>query len=217
MISKQKHLIFHGELSDAPGRNESWDEYVIYLGNNRWKLIVEGTDFAGFASEPPMIELMSTKTIINWVLERDAETDEDADESSEDEEESIEDEAESSEDEDLKSMSALGPRGEVLREIALSVGATYCVTCLDRWLSGSWPPKKRLRLLEVKSLTERGVWLRIYHKVFDVDTNLGPAFMYPPNAEHMAKVVLKNEGSMSSGRMVKVPKALWSKIDELWS
>lgn len=204
MTSRQAHLIFHGELSDAPGRDESWDEYVQYLGNNRWKLIVEGTDFAGVASEPPVTELMSTTSIINWVLERDAEFEVDAEASSD--------------DEDSNSLRVLGPRGALFREIAVSEGAAYCVTCLDGWLSGSWPPKKKqaaLRLLEVKGLTQRGVWTRVYHKVFDVDTNLGPAFMYPPNAEHIARVVMKTERAMSPGRMVKVPKALWPKIHAL--
>lgn len=204
MTSKLAQFLFHGELSDAPGRDESWDEYVQYLGNNRWKLIVESTDLAGVVTVPPVIESMSTKSIVSWVLERDAEIEEEAEESNE--------------DNDASSSKELGPRGERLSEIAASEGALYCVTCLDGWLSGSWPPKKKqatVRILEVKSLTRRGIWIRIYHTVYDVETNLGPAFMYPPNAAHIARLVMKTEGSMSPGRMVKVPKALWPKIDAL--
>jgi hypothetical protein len=204
MSSKLSHLLFHGELSDAPGRDESWDEYVRYLGNHRWKLTVESTDFAGVVTVPPVGEVMSTKSIVNWVLERDAEIESDAEDCNE--------------DDDSISSKELGPRGERLREIAASEDALYCVKCLDGWLIGSWPPKKRqatVRLLEVKRLTQRGVWIRIYHTVYDVETNLGPAYMYPPNASHMARLVMKTEGSMSPGRMVKVPKEFWSRIEAL--
>lgn len=72
-----------------------------------------------------------------------------------------------------------------------------------------------VRVQAVKGITKRGVWIRVYHAVYEVETNLGPAYMYPPNDEHMARIVMKTEGSMSPGRMVKVPKALWSRIDEL--
>ena len=198
MNSNLRQFLFHGELSDAPGRDESWDEYVQYLGSNRWKFIVNSTDFAGVNTVPTAIEMMSTKSIVNWVLERDAE---------------IEVEAKDSiEDDDSIPLKELGPRGDRLREIAASEGASYCVTCLDGWLSGSWPPNKKqstVRLLEVKRLTRRGVWLGIYHTVYDVETNLGPAYMYPPNDAHMARLVLKTEGSMSPGRTVKVPRAFF--------
>jgi hypothetical protein len=207
MSSKTSQFLFHGELSDAPGRDESWDEYVRFLGNNRWKLVVEGTDFAGLATAPPVSELMSTKSIVNWVLERDAEEDDEADDGASD-----------SEEDDSTSPRKLGPRSERLREIALSEGASYCVSCLDGWLSEDWPPKlkqARVKILEIKGLTQRGIWIRIYHTGFDVETNLGSAFMYPPNGEHVSRIVLKTEGSMSPGRLVKVPKVFWQKIEAL--
>jgi hypothetical protein len=29
-----RHHLFHGELSDAPGRNESWDHFLCYRENS---------------------------------------------------------------------------------------------------------------------------------------------------------------------------------------
>lgn len=58
-----RQFLFRGELSEAPGRNESWDEYLRYRGNNRWELIVEGTDFSGTSAAKPIKEVMSTKAL----------------------------------------------------------------------------------------------------------------------------------------------------------
>jgi hypothetical protein len=198
-----RYFLFHGELSDAPGRNESWDEYLRYRGKNRWDLIVEGTDFSGTSAAEPVREVMSTRALVNWVQERDAEI-----------EEAVNDLDES---EDEVPQREFGPRAARLREIAISVGATYCVSCLDGWLAGTWPPEKQraIRILDVKGVTRRGVWIRIYHSVYEVDTNLGPGFLYPPGADRAAKLILKSESSMSAGRVVKVPAALMSKIEAL--
>ncbi len=202
-----RQFLFHGELSDAPGRNESWDEYLRYRGNNRWELIVEGTDFSGTIAAKPVKEVMSTKALVTWVSERDAEIEEGSTEAVDD--------LETSEDDD--SPRQFGPRAERLREIAVSVGATYCVSCLDGWLVGSWPPEKHraIRILDIKGVTRRGVWIRIYHSVYEVETNLGPGFLYPPGTDRAAKLILKSESSMSTGRVVKVPTALMAKIESL--
>jgi hypothetical protein len=37
-----RHHLFHGELSDAPGRNESWDQFLCYQENNRGSLSQKG-------------------------------------------------------------------------------------------------------------------------------------------------------------------------------
>ncbi len=126
-----RQFLFHGELLDAPGRNESWDEYLRYRGNNRWELIVEGTDFSGTIAAKPVKEVMSTKALLTWVSERDAEIEEGSMEAIDDPETS----------EDEAPQRQFGPRAERLREIAVSVGATYCVSCLDGWLVGTWPPE----------------------------------------------------------------------------
>lgn len=202
-----RQFLFHGELSDAPGRNESWDEYLRYRGNNRWELIIEGTDFSGTIAAKPVKEVMSTKALVTWVSERDAEIEEGSTDAVDD--------LESSQDDDPQRQ--FGPRAERLREIAVSVGATHCVSCLDGWLAGSWPPEKHraIRILDIKGVTRRGGWIRIYHSVYEVETNLGPGFLYPPGADRAAKLILKSERSMSAGRVVKVPPALMAKIESL--
>lgn len=204
-----RNLLFHGTLADAPGRNESWDEYLRYGGNNRWELIIEGTDFSGISAAESVKEVMSTKALVKWVQERDAEIKGTAT--------GAIDGLEESDDKDAQRR--FGPRAERLREIAVSVGAAYCVSCLDSWLAGSWPPEKRraIRILDIKGVTRRGVWIRIFHSVYEVDTNVGPGFLYPPGADRSGKLILKSESSMAPGRMVKVPTALMAKIEALKS
>ena len=210
----QDHHLFHGELSDAPGRNESWDEYVRYRGNNRWELIIEGTDFSGGGATEPIKETKSTKAIVAWALDRDAEIEEDWAEAIDNPNDDDDDDEDEDEDEDEDVQRQLGPRGERLREIAESVNATYCVSCLDGWISGSWPPERAIRILNITGVTRRSVW-RARYRVYEVDTNLGPGFLYPPDAHRAAKLVLKSEGSMSPGRVVKVSGALMVKIEAL--
>lgn len=150
---------------------------------------------------------MSTKALVNWVLERDAEIKEGSTEA-------VDDLGESDDDDPQRQF---GPYAERLREIAASAGATYCVSCLDGWLAGSWPPERQraIRILDIKGVTRRGVWIRIYHSVYEVDTNLGPGSRYPPGADRAATLILKSESSMSAGRVVKVPTALMAKIEAL--
>ena len=207
--SNNRLPLFHGELSDAPGRNESWEEYLRYRGNNRWDLIIEGTDFSGSGEAKPIKETKSTKALVEWVLERDAEIEEDWTEAVDD---AIDLDNYEDEDEDVQRQ--LGPRAERLREIAASVSATYCVSCLDGWVSGSWPPKRAIRILNITGVTRWGVW-RTRHRGYEVDTNLGPGFLYPPDTNCVAKLILKSENSMSAVRVVKVSKALMEKVETL--
>lgn len=203
--NKQHHFLFHGELSDAPGRNESWSDFVRYGGNNRWELLTEGTDFSGMAQLEPVRQVMGTAALVKFALCRDEELEEGASQSLED-----------AEDDEYKR--SLGPTASRLREIASELNATFCVACLDGWLAGRWPtPMKEptVRILEVKGVTVRGIWIRIYHAVYDVDTNLGPAYLYPPDANGCAKFALKSSSSLSAGRVVQVPKTLIPKIEAL--
>ena len=198
-----KHHFFHGELTDAPGRNESWDHYLRYRGNGRWHLITESTDFSGMDDLPDSKELMSTRQLVQWAIERDSEI------------ESSQLSSDSLDDDDVdESKKPLGPYAERLREIALDVGATYCVKCLAGWAAGTWPTIPTLRILKVVGVMRRGVWIRIYHDVYRVETNLGDAYMYPPDQDGYAKVVLKSEGSMSSGRKVKLDKSILKQVGE---
>lgn len=198
-----KHHFFHGELTDAPGRNESWDHYLRYRGNGRWHLITESTDFSGMDDLPDINELMSTRQLVQWAIERDSEI-----ESSQLSRDSLDD------DDVDESKKTLGPYADRLREIALDVGATYCVKCLAGWAAGTWPTIPTLCILKVVGVVRRGVWIRIYHDVYRVETNRGGAYMYPPDQGGYAKVVLESEGSMSSGRKVKLDKSILRQVVE---
>lgn len=202
--SAERHHFFRGELTDAPGRNESWDHYLRYRGNGRWDLITESTDFSGMEDLPEIKEVMSTRQLIQWAIERDSEN-----------EEACQRSGGASDDDDVDGdQKSLGPYGERLREIAVDVGATYCVKCLDGWVAGTWPATPTLRVLRIVGVERRGVWIRIYHDVYKVETNRGAAYMYPPDQDGHAKVVLASEGSMSPGRKVKLDKHVLSQIVE---
>jgi hypothetical protein len=56
---------------------------------------------------------------------------------------------------------------------------------------------------------------RIYHSVYDIETTLGPAYLYPPQEDGSAKLVLKTESSMSPGRLVKLPGEVLAKLEVL--
>jgi len=198
----EQHHFFHGELTDVPGRNESWDYYLRYRGNGRWDLSTESTDFSGMEDLPESKKVMSTRQLIQWAIERDSEGDGSSQHSGDTSDDEYEDE----------SQKPLGPYTERLREIALDVGATYCVKCLDGWASGTWPTVPTLRILRVVGVTRRGVWIRTYHDVYRVETNRGAAFMYPPDKDGHAKVVLESEGSMSPGRKIKIDKKVLSQV-----
>lgn len=202
IIEMRLHL-FHGELSDAPGRNEIWDNYLRYRGNGRWELITEATDFSGEAVLPISKELMSTRDLLHWVIERD-------DELLYPHATIVASPDELSEDDPPR---VLGPHTQRLREIALAVRADYCVSCIDRWLNGMWPPKPQIKILKVHGVTRRGIWIRIFHCVYEVETTLGMAYMYPPDANGFAKLILMTEGSMSAGRQVKLSPAITGQLE----
>jgi len=205
--TRDRHFLHDGELLDVPGRNESWNDHVRYRGNNRWELITEGTDFNGWGKAEPVHERMSTKALVSWALERDAEISDGSLKDSEVQDEDAND-----------APRKLGPYGERLREIAGAVGASYCVSCLEGWVAGNWPPKSRqpaVRILAITGVTRRGIWIRTYHSVFVAEKNLGPAYLYPPGADRSARLILKSETSMSAGRIVRVPNALFAQITEL--
>lgn len=202
--SAERHHFFHGELTDAPGRNESWDHYLRYRGNGRWDLITESTDFSGMEDLPESREVMSTRQLIQWAIERDSES-----------EEACQRSGGASDYDDVDGyQKSLGPYGDRLREIAIDVGATYCVKCLDGWAAGTWPTMPNLRVLRVVGVTRRGVWIRIYHDVYKVVTTRGAAYMYPPDQDGHAKVVLETEGSMSPGRKIKLNRNILQQVAE---
>jgi hypothetical protein len=65
-----EHL-FDGELSDAPGRCESWTEELCYLGKNKWLLRSIGTDFSGTKEGETFQEEMDTNALLERIIEFD--------------------------------------------------------------------------------------------------------------------------------------------------
>lgn len=199
-----KHHFFHGELTDAPGRNESWDHYLRYRGNGRWQLITQSTDFSGMEELSESKEDMSTRQLVQWVIERDEESEESSERN---------DDSPDAVDVD-ESQKSLGSYAKRLKEIALDVGASHCVKCLDGWVMGTWPSLPVLRILKIVGVTRRGIWIKIYHDVYKVVTNCGAAYMYPPDKDGYATVALEAQGSMSPGRKVKLDKSILKQVIE---
>jgi len=65
-----EHL-FSGELSDAPGRCESWTEELCYLGKNKWLLRSSGTDFSGTKEGETFQEENDTNGMLERLIELD--------------------------------------------------------------------------------------------------------------------------------------------------
>ena len=51
--------LFQGELTDAPGRCESWTDELCYLGNEEWLWREQGTDFTGLEKHTTMPCILS--------------------------------------------------------------------------------------------------------------------------------------------------------------
>lgn len=200
------HILYEGDLSDAPGRSESWTESVCYLGRGAWRLSIDGTDFGGMESADSTIERLSTRGMVNWALDRDAE-----------DREYVEPKAiplRSSKDLDEEDLqpNELGPRAERLLEIAEQVGAAFCASCLRRAAKGAWPPVPTIR--QVTGVTLRSVW-RSRQPVYTVTTSAGPAYLHPPHADGTASLVMTSAGSMSMGTTISLPKR-WLVALEAW-
>lgn len=208
IAGRKLHHLFHRELSDAPGRNEVWDEYLVYRENGRWTLIAEGTDFSGLDKAPTVKELFSTTALVKWVLERDYEIEGELSRRSDSENEARE----------VEERRKFGPYASRLHEISSAVNAGYCLSCLDAWLSERWPKAKKLphiRVLEVKGAVKRGVWIRIYRPAYDVETNLGPAYLSPPTENGCAQVQLKADSSLNGGRTIRLNQRILNRLAEL--
>lgn len=183
-----KYHLFHGDLSDVPGRNESWNEWIIFKKDDDWLLVVEGTDFNGLEKAETLVQSMTNQELCDSVCERDSEI--------------------KSSFESMDGPELFGSRSARLREIAAEVGAQNCLRLFDervREKKYSLIKSTGLQIESVVGVTRRAIWIRTYHCVYDVITNLGPAYLYPPDAEGDAKLVLKSEPSLSKGRMVHVP------------
>lgn len=71
MKKNQWHLLFQGELTDAPGRNETWAEELCYLGQNKWLLRHMGSDFSGNEETEPYLEENDTNGMLERLIELD--------------------------------------------------------------------------------------------------------------------------------------------------
>lgn len=174
-MTRKAHVLFEGYLSDAPGRNESWTESVTYLGSNRWRLVVEGSTFDGSDSAERQVERMGTRALIKWCIERDEDNARFAASRSltADFEEVVKAEVEGGGE-------TLGERAAHLLDVARSEKAVFCVACLEGWVAGTWPPKKRMpvpRVLSIDGVAKRGVWLGVYRPAYRVETTHGRGFM----------------------------------------
>lgn len=185
---------------------ESWTNYVRYLGSNLWELSSEGTDFTGHGRGESFKEEMDSVALIEWVVERDSETNTPQRNSF-------------SGNADDKEEQKLGVRASRLREIASLEEASDCVKYLDGLVKGIGLPKEERplpRILAVKGVRIRAVWRYRHHTVYEVETTQGLGFLYPPDKNLLARIVLQSEPHGSVGRFVKVDENLLPKLKELW-
>jgi hypothetical protein len=194
-MAKERYLLFAGHLDDAPGRAESWKEYLRYVGSGSWQLLVSGTDFSGRGSAESLVEHFSTKALVEWVLERDAEDDAVV------------------EDEDSDSPRRLGRRSARLLRIAREAGALLCVRRLEAWQAGTWPkPKPAPRILRVDGVERRPVWIRIYRVGYVVQTTAGVGFIYPPAQDRTTTLVIRQPVGGEQTWRIRCPRRLMLEI-----
>jgi hypothetical protein len=86
---------------------------------------------------------------------------------------------------------------------------------LAKWGTRQTEKKPAIRIIAIKGMTNRGIWLHIYKTVFEVDTNLGSAYLYPPTSNNMARLVFTTEIASSPGRLVRLTKANCLRITEI--
>lgn len=137
MAKKEWHLLYSGELTDAPGRCESFTEEVRYDGNNRWTLRFLGSDYSGTDTAEEICESHGTKSLIEWVIDNDKIFEEYSSQTN-------------SNNGEEESECALGERGLSLKAIAQKEKADYCLKMIDRYERGVWWPKA----LDESDLTE---------------------------------------------------------------
>lgn len=181
MVSKEWHLLFSGELTDAPGRCESVTEELRYEGNDQWTVRASGSDFSGTEDGESFEEHHDTESLIAWVIE----SDEMFEESPTGGDLSIE-------NEQIDKIQ-LGERAICLKAIAKEENVSNCVEILKKYEAGKWPlpPEvldvlgvvKKKRMLSYKSVKPCAV--------YEVMTDAGKMLMPPPNLD--GKTVLFSE------------------------
>ncbi|WP_194266300.1 hypothetical protein [Dechloromonas sp. H13] len=210
-MTSRYHQLYSGELHDAPGRAESWTEYVRYLGNNRWELINEGTDYEGAELGKPSIERLGTKALLLRILQSDADELEGAAHNQTPG-------ARQSENEDREDQPQIGPRATRLFEIAKEESATLCIECLNAWLEGHWPkPKPRSsapKICKINGVAKKGIWLGVYRAVFSIETTLGPGYLHPPQRTGITSFCLTTSSGSDQGWRVHLNKQQMAVIEQ---
>ena len=70
VVTKDHHCIEVGESSAGPGNSYKWKTYIKYLGQEKWNLLsISELDDGENHSED-----MSNRELVDWVLERDSES-----------------------------------------------------------------------------------------------------------------------------------------------
>jgi hypothetical protein len=64
--------IYTGHLTDAPGRDERWEEFVCKQTEDRWKLAIIGTSFAGTDPKEQWSEVFTTRGLVRHCRRQDA-------------------------------------------------------------------------------------------------------------------------------------------------
>lgn len=194
------HTLYMGYLNDWPGRDEHWVESLRYRGNNRWTWRLESLRPA----QTPVYERLSTRRLIARMMDEDA---------------NIDEPWVTCEGEDSDNTASLGPRGEALLVIAEEEGATYCVKCLKGWLNGTWPPRSKpvfVRVLSIVGPAKRPVWRGIDHHGLLVETNRGPAFLYPEHQDGLTRVVFPPiEGPNAATYATQLSRELIAALDRI--
>jgi len=204
MTNGEKHFLYSGENFGMAGI-ESWAEYLTYLGDDRWEMIVEENALSDFPNEKPFIEPFTTEELVMWVLERDSEHMEEED-----------DELNSTSDEDPPRK--LYEHGEQLLFIAREEKIQSCIDALEGWLNETWPPEPEApTILRVTGATKRGVWIRVWYPAYSVETSAGPGYVWPSSDQGMVTLVLQSTSTSDKGWQIKLSKELAAELSKYQS
>ncbi len=156
----ERFVVFDGNLSDMPGRCESWTEYVKPLGRRRWAWMSEGTDFTGTEPQDCESEICETTDLLVFLLQ--------------------------SYDESGGCEAPVGPRLRALRARANRYGLVSLVKIIDGIRDGTWPSVKNARkprVIRVSGTGGMGSFIggRPPYRIFlRLETAAGEAFMWVP-------------------------------------
>ena len=188
-MNEDWHLLFEGELTDAPGRCESWTEHVEYLGDGKWRLCIEGTSFDGTKAEQPNIEEFTTARLVNWVKERSLEDEEDGE-----------------------------GRIEALVGIAKKVGCGECLKLLEKDGKPKSAKRGKGNVPKVTKVIGKGqrtIWLHKTVPAIEVETDQGLGTLVEINGKNVWHLKLKSQTGLNDGFEVELEKPVLDQIKSL--